>query len=190
MSAQAPHAAPGSAAIVVMGVSGAGKSTVGALLAQRFARAFLEGDSFHPPANVEKMRHGIALTDADRLPWLTALAAEIDRARIAAKPVVITCSALKRAYRKILAGGHTDVLFVYLKGGKELIARRLAARAGHFMPPLLLDSQFATLEEPDADELSYAVGIEGMPEDIVEAIVRVVAQADTGAPANEPRPKT
>ena len=187
MTAQASHAPPGGTAIVVMGVSGAGKSTIGALLAQRLARAFLEGDSFHPPANVEKMRRGIALTDADRLPWLRTLAAEIDKARMSGKRIVVTCSALKRAYREILAGGHTDVLFVYLKGAKEVIAQRLAVRAGHFMPPLLLDSQFATLEEPDADELSYAVGIEGMPEDIVEAIVRVVAQADTGAAANEPR---
>jgi gluconokinase len=170
-----------------MGVSGAGKSTIGALLAQRLARAFLEGDTFHPPANVEKMRHGIALTDADRLPWLRALAAEIDKARMAGKRIVVTCSALKQTYREILAGGHTDVLFVYLKGDKELIAQRLVARAGHFMPPLLLDSQFAALEEPDAGEPTCTVDIDGTPEGIVETIVRIVAEADKAAPANDPR---
>jgi gluconokinase len=181
VSAQAPQAALGGTAIVLMGVSGAGKSTIGALLAQKLARAFLEGDSFHPPENVEKMRRGIALTDADRLPWLRALAAEIDKARGAGKPVVLTCSALKRAYRDILAGGQGDVLFVYLKGGKELIARRLAARAGHFMPPLLLDSQFAALEEPQVDEPCRAVAIDGTPQSIVAAIMRLV---DQGAPVS------
>jgi carbohydrate kinase (thermoresistant glucokinase family) len=170
-----------------MGVSGAGKSTIGALLAQRLARAFLEGDSFHPPANVEKMRRGIALTDADRLPWLRALAAEIDKARMSGKRIVVTCSALKRAYRENLAGGHTDVLFVYLKGAKEVIAQRLAVRAGHFMPPLLLDSQFAALEEPAMGEPSCAVDIDGTPAGIVAAIMRSLGEADKGKPVTGPR---
>lgn len=158
-------------AIVLMGVSGAGKSTIGARLAKRLRREFLEGDRFHPPANVEKMRRGTPLDDADRLPWLKAIAAAIDTAREARKPVVLTCSALKRSYRAVLAANSRDVVFVFLKGGKALIAGRLAARVGHFMPPLLLDSQFAALEEPDADEPCCAVAVNATPDEIVEAII-------------------
>jgi gluconokinase len=167
-------------AIVVMGVSGCGKSTVGLRLARKLGRDFLEGDTFHPPANVEKMSRGMPLDDADRLPWLEAIAAAIDEARRAGRQVVVTCSALKRAYRTILADGHDDVAFVYLKGGKDLIAQRLAARAGHFMPPKLLDSQFATLEEPTADEMSVMMAIEDTPDRIADAIA---AMATAGARA-------
>jgi gluconokinase len=160
-----------STAIVVMGVTGAGKSTVGSLLAEKLNRLLIEGDSLHPPANIEKMSHGTPLSDADRLPWLKAIAARIDFARKQRQPIVVTCSALKRSYRDILTDGHDDVGFVYLKGSKDLIAGRLAARKGHFMPPQLLDSQMAALQEPAADEPSIDVAIDGSPDDIVRTIV-------------------
>lgn len=158
------------AAIIVMGVSGAGKSTIARRLAARLDCDLLEGDSLHPPANVEKMSRGIPLGDDDRLPWLKAIAARIDAARQARRSIVVTCSALKRAYRATLAGANCDVSFVYLKGGKELIAARLAARKNHFMPAQLLDSQFAALQEPGADEAAITVAIEPTPEEIVESI--------------------
>jgi gluconokinase len=160
-----------STAIVIMGVTGAGKSTVGSLLAEKLNRLLIEGDSLHPPANIEKMSHGTPLSDADRLPWLKAIASRIDVARKQRRPIVVTCSALKRSYRDILTDGHDDVGFVYLKGSKDLIAGRLAARKGHFMPPQLLDSQMAALQEPAADEPSIDVAIDGSPDDIVRTIV-------------------
>jgi len=161
-------------AIVVMGVSGAGKSTIAALLAQRLGRIFLEGDSFHPPQNVEKMKHGVPLADEDREPWLAAIAARIAAARAAREPLVVTCSALKRAYRAVLAGGHGDVGFVYLKGAQDLIAWRLAGRVGHFMPPQLLESQFAALQEPAGDEPAITVPVDRPPGEIVETILAMV----------------
>ena len=164
-------ALPWRTAIIVMGVSGAGKSTIASRLAQRLNRTLLEGDTLHPPQNVEKMKRGIPLADEDRLPWLLAIAAKIDAARKAREPIVVTCSALKRAYRATLAAGDGDVGFVYLKGAKDLIARRLASRVGHFMPPQLLDSQFAALQEPEADEPSIIVAIDPAPDAIVESIV-------------------
>jgi carbohydrate kinase (thermoresistant glucokinase family) len=162
-------------AIVVMGVSGAGKTTIGTLLAARLGRAFLEGDSFHPQGNIVKMRSAVPLDDADRRPWLEAIAAAIDSARREGRQVVVTCSALKRTYRALLSDGHDDVLFVYLRGGKPLIAERLATRAGHFMPPQLLDSQFATLEEPVVGEPSIVVDIEDTPERIVQQVAERLA---------------
>lgn len=162
-------------AIVVMGVSGAGKTTVGTLLAARLGRALLEGDGFHPAANVAKMRSGVPLDDADRLPWLQAIAAAIAGARREGRRVVVTCSALKRAYRVVLAGGHDDVLFVYLRGDRALIAERLAGRAGHFMPSRLLDSQFAALQEPDAAEGGLTVDIADPPEELVRRIAALLA---------------
>lgn len=159
------------AAIVVMGVSGAGKSTIAQLLSERMDRPLIEGDSLHPQSNVAKMASGTPLTDDDRLPWLKAIAARIDEARRARKPVIVTCSALKRTYRDILTGGHDDVGFVYLQGTKDLIAGRLKARTNHFMPPGLLDSQFATLQEPGADEPTLAIAIDATPGEIVDRIV-------------------
>jgi gluconokinase len=157
--------------IVVMGVTGAGKSTVGSLLSEKLSRPLIEGDSLHPPANIEKMSRGTPLNDDDRLPWLKAIAARIDAARNAGLPIIVTCSALKRSYREILTDGHDDVGFVYLKGAKDLIAGRLAARKGHFMPPQLLDSQMAALQEPSADEPSMVIAIDAPPDDIVRTIV-------------------
>ena len=138
--------------IVVMGVSGSGKTTVAAMLAGALGAKFLEGDDLHPRSNVEKMRSGTPLTDADRLPWLQRIAQEIDGWRANGDKGVVTCSALKRAYRDIIVGDRPEVALVYLRGSRELIQHRMAARHEHFMPVGLLDSQFATLQEPEAGE--------------------------------------
>lgn len=162
-------------AIVIMGVSGAGKSTIAGKLAARLKRPLVEGDSLHPPNNIAKMSQGIPLDDDDRLPWLQAIAARIGQTRQTGQPIIVTCSALKRRYRDTLADGHDDVGFVYLKGGKELIAQRLAARTNHFMPPGLLDSQFAALQEPAEDEPTIVIAIDAAPDDIVSSIVEKFA---------------
>jgi gluconokinase len=158
--------------VVVMGVSGSGKTTVAKLLAGALGCRFLEGDDLHPPANVEKMRSGTPLTDADRLPWLSRIAQEIDAWRRRGESGVVTCSALKRTYRDILIGARSDVALVYLQGSRDLIQQRMAARHEHFMPVALLDSQFATLEEPAPDERAIVVDIGGPPPEIVAEIVR------------------
>ena len=157
--------------LVLMGVSGSGKTTVGAMLAGRLRWRFAEADEFHSPANVAKMRAGTPLTDADRLPWLRAIAAQIDQWRSAGVHGVVTCSALKRAYRDILIGDRPDVRLVHLKGEHTLIADRMAARQGHFMPASLLDSQFATLEDPAPEENAISIWIGKPPELLVEDIV-------------------
>ncbi|TNC16013.1 gluconokinase [Methylobacterium terricola] len=162
------------AVIVVMGVSGSGKSTVASLLAGRLGWEFEDGDDFHPAANVEKMQAGTPLTDEDRWPWLAAIAAWIDRVRAEGRHGVVTCSGLKRAYREILVGDRPDVRLVYLKGDRALIGRRMAARHGHFMPTSLLDSQFRTLQEPAPDEAPLVVSIGGTPQAIVAEIVAAV----------------
>ncbi|HZC58117.1 MAG TPA: gluconokinase [Xanthobacteraceae bacterium] len=159
------------AVLVVMGVSGSGKSTIAAMLAHRLHWLYEDGDWFHPKKNVEKMHHGEPLTDADRWPWLYAIADWIDATRKSGNRGIIACSALKRAYRDILIGQRTDVRLVYLKGDQDLIAQRIAARADHFMPPKLLDSQFAALEEPKADERPLTVSVVPHPREIVETIV-------------------
>ena len=158
--------------VVVMGVSGCGKSTIASMLAHRLNWIFEEGDWFHPPSNVEKMHAGVPLTDEDRWPWLHGIAAWIDATRRVGNHGTVACSALKRAYRDILVGERPDVRIVYLKGERDLIARRMAARDGHFMPPALLDSQFATLEEPRPDEHPIVVSIAPHPREIVEEIVK------------------
>jgi carbohydrate kinase (thermoresistant glucokinase family) len=160
--------------IVVMGVSGSGKSTVGEDLAKRLHAAYQEGDSLHPEANVDKMSHGIPLTDADRRPWLHAIAAVIDGWLARGEAGVVTCSALKRAYRDILIGPRQGVVLVYLQGSHTLIGQRMAARHGHFMPTALLDSQFATLEPPGRDESPIVVPVDATPDDIVDAILQQV----------------
>src|ERR1700688_2116671 len=147
-------------ALVVMGVSGSGKSTIGEQLAQRLGWSYEDGDKFHPSSNVAKMSAGQPLTDEDRWPWLQAIANEIDRVCEAGEHAVIACSALKRVYRDILVHGRKDVRIIYLKGTQDLIAGRLALRKGHFMPPGLLASQFKALEPPDASENSVTVSID------------------------------
>jgi carbohydrate kinase (thermoresistant glucokinase family) len=165
-----------SGVLIVMGVSGCGKSTVGPILARHLAWEFRDGDAFHPPSNVEKMRQGTALTDADRLPWLNAIAGWIDEKSHARTRGIVTCSALKRRYRDILVGARAGVRLVYLKGEEPLIAKRLAARNGHFMPPTLLRSQFDALEEPGADENPIVVSIEPSPDDIAAKILSALAR--------------
>lgn len=167
--------------LVVMGVSGSGKTTVSAMLAGALGVAFLEGDELHPRANVEKMKSGTPLTDADRLPWLQAIARRIDDWRARGEAGVVTCSALKRAYRDILIGDRPEVRLVYLKGSHQLIHERMAARHEHFMPVGLLDSQFATLEEPGPDERPIVVDVGGTPEKIVAEILRQLRESEVRA---------
>jgi gluconokinase len=154
-------------ALIVMGVSGCGKSTVAEKLGRHLGWPFRDGDSFHSPANVAKMHRGIPLTDEDRWPWLSAIAAWIAELRAQGAHGIVACSALKRVYRDALRDGHGDVRFVYLNGTKALIAARLAARKDHFMPPSLLDSQFAALEPPGPDEKPITVSIDQEPGGIV-----------------------
>jgi gluconokinase len=158
-------------ALIVMGVSGSGKSTIADKLAERLGWKCEDGDKYHPKSNVEKMSAGHPLTDEDRWPWLQAIADEIDRVCAAGEHAVVACSALKRAYREILVHGRNDVRIVYLDGAQELIAGRLAARKGHFMPPGLLESQFKTLEPPGGDENPVVVSIDATADAIVDAIV-------------------
>jgi len=158
--------------VVLMGVSGSGKTTVAALLAAALGCRFQEGDDLHPRENVEKMRNGTPLTDADRLPWLRKIAEEIDGWRARGECGVLTCSALKRSYRDIIIGDRHDVVLVYLKGSHDLLHQRMAARHEHFMPIALLDSQFATLEEPTPDEHPIVVDVGGRPAGIAHEIVR------------------
>ena len=156
---------------VVMGVSGSGKTTIAALVAHAFGCQFQEGDDLHPRANIEKMRRGVPLTDTDRRPWLQRIAQEIGGWRVRGESGVLTCSALKRAYRELIIGDRTDVSLVYLRGSYDLIHDRMAARHEHFMPVALLDSQFKTLEEPTADEHPIIVDIGGRPADIAADVV-------------------
>lgn len=165
--------------IIVMGVSGSGKTTVASLLAQVLHWRFVEGDSFHPAANVARMREGMPLADEDRWPWLDGIAAWIDSARASGERCVVTCSALKRAYRERLVSGHDDARIVYLKGARRLVTQRMAARTGHYMPLSLLQSQFDTLEEPGSEENPLVVPIEASPEAIVDSIVANL-RLDTG----------
>jgi gluconokinase len=171
-------------ALVVMGVSGSGKSTIADRLAERLGWIYEDGDRFHPASNVAKMSAGQPLTDEDRWPWLRAIADEIDRVCDAGEHAVIACSALKRAYREILVHGRNDVRIIYLRGTQELIASRLALRKGHFMPPGMLVSQFKTLEPPGADESPATVSIDASVETIVDDIISQLrlSPAQSGAP--------
>src|SRR5882757_4016168 len=171
-------------ALIVMGVSGSGKSTIADNLAERLDWRYEDGDKFHPPSNVAKMSAGHPLTDEDRWPWLQAIADEIDRVCGAGEHAVIACSALKRVYRDILVHGRNDVRIVYLKGTQDLIASRLALRKDHFMPPGLLASQFGTLEPPDASENPVTVSIDAPIETIVDDIVRQLGLTPADSDAN------
>jgi gluconokinase len=156
--------------VVLMGVSGSGKTTVGKVLAGQLGWTFIDGDDFHPAANVEKMRRGVPLNDDDRRPWLNALRLRIDAACASDENVVLACSALKHAYQEYLERGEPAcVHYVHLRGSEELIRQRLAARKGHFMNPNLLHSQFETLEPP-GDALQ--IDITPPPNDIAAEIQR------------------
>jgi gluconokinase len=154
--------------VVLMGVSGSGKTTIGLRLADTLAAEFAEGDDFHPPANVEKMRAGTPLTDEDRNPWLETLSRKIGDWLDADTNGVLACSALKASYRDVLRGERTGVYFVHLKGSEPLLRARLELRRGHYMPPSLLASQLASLEEP-ADAI--VADISGTPDAIAANII-------------------
>lgn len=162
---------PDPAVLVVMGVSGSGKTTIAVLLARRLHWELADADSFHSPANVRKMRDGIPLTDEDRWPWLHAIAAWIDETRGAGRRGIVACSALKRSYRDILVGARQDVRLVYLRGDRELIGERLATRRGHFMPAALLQSQFDELQEPGPDENPITVSVAAEPEAVAARVL-------------------
>ena len=156
--------------LVVMGVSGSGKTTIAALLAGRLHWQFEEGDTLHPPGNIEQMRRGVPLDDADRRPWLQAIARVIDAWLESGESGIVACSALKYAYRQKIVGRRGEVRLVYLKGSREVILQRMATRHGHFMPLKLLDSQLETLEEPLPEEHALVVSIEQQPRQIVREI--------------------
>ncbi|WP_282701588.1 gluconokinase [Streptomyces sp. CC219B] len=160
---------PQNPVVVVMGVSGTGKTTIGSLLAARLGVPYAEGDDFHPPANIAKMSAGTPLTDADRWPWLDAIGTWAHgRAGLGG---VVSCSALKRAYRDRLRAAAPDVVFVHLAGDRALVEDRMSHRQGHFMPAALLDSQFATLQPLQPDEAGVTVDVAGSPEEITERSV-------------------
>jgi carbohydrate kinase (thermoresistant glucokinase family) len=161
--------------LVIMGVSGAGKTTVAQELAARLGWPFEEGDLLHPEANVAKMHAGIPLNDADRLPWLEQVAAWIDNQRGRKQPGIITCSALKRAYRQIIIGSRPEVRLVYLRGGRDTMAEHLAGRSGHFMPVSLLQSQIDTLEEPQPDEEPLTVDAGPPAGEVAGEIIRLLS---------------
>ena len=154
-----------------MGVAGSGKSTIGAAFAHALDVPFVEGDVYHPAANVQRMSLGIPLTDEDRTPWLRALGLRLREAHDAGSGLVMSCSALKRAYRDLLRAEARPLQFIYLKGEPALIAQRLAGRSGHFMPASLLESQFATLEEPAPNEHAWICDIRRTPEELIAELV-------------------
>ena len=161
-------------ALIVMGVSGSGKSTIGEALAARLGWRYEDGDAFHPQSNVAKMRAGQPLTDEDRWPWLRAIAAEIDRVCDGGGRIVIGCSALKRAYRDELLGGRPEARMVFLATDRDVLTRRLAARVGHFFPEQLLASQLAVLEPPGPDEHVIRVVPSDRPAGTVDAIIALL----------------
>lgn len=160
--------------LVVMGVSGCGKTTVAAILAGRLNWPFEEGDALHPQSNIDKMHAGHPLNDEDRGPWLESVAEWVEECLDAGESGLITCSALKRSYRDIINRRGAGVKFVYLAGSKEVIASRLTARHGHFMPPSLLESQFADLQEPTADEPAIRVDVGPSPSTIAQTIIQTL----------------
>jgi gluconokinase len=161
--------------IVVMGVSGSGKSTVAEGLVDRLGWEFAEGDDFHPPANVAKMRAGTPLDDDDRWPWLRTLAAWIGEREQAGRSVVVTCSALRRSYRDVLRDGHPSVWFAHVTADADLLRERVERRTGHYMPSSLLDSQLATLQPLQEDEPGASISGTGSPDAVVGELLAVLA---------------
>ena len=174
----APSAGKRKTAVVVMGVAGCGKSTVGQMLAGRLGWAFAEADDFHSAANVAKMASGTPLRDEDRRPWLESIRTWIDDT---AGDSVVTCSALRRSYRDILRGAQANVRFLHLNGTQEALAARMAARADHFMPTSLLASQLATLEPLESDENGVVIEIGSTPEEIVTSAIKVLGLREVEA---------
>ncbi|WP_337060443.1 gluconokinase [Kineococcus sp. G2] len=162
---------PAPVALVVMGVSGSGKTTVARGVADERGWEFAEGDDFHPRANVDKMRDGTPLDDEDRWPWLRGIAAWIGEREAAGRSVVVTCSALKRSYRELLADGHPSVRFCQLVVPEEVLAERLAHRQGHYMPASLLRSQLDTLQDLQPDEPGFQVCVEGGPAAVLAEVL-------------------
>jgi gluconokinase len=166
---------PGRPIVVVTGVAGSGKTTVGSMLARRLGWRYAEADDFHPKANLDKMAAGQPLTDDDRWPWLRALAAWIDERRSAHEPAVVSCSALKRRYRDVLRDARPEVRLVFLTASRELIGSRLRARHGHFMKEAMLDSQLADLEVPTKNEGAVTIPVDAAPAEVVDHVVRALA---------------
>lgn len=162
--------------LLVCGVSGSGKTTIGTLLAKQLGWVYAEADAFHPAANVAKMASGQPLTDADRQPWLAAIGVFIDETTVVGRPAVVTCSALKRAYRDELRSGRPNVRFVFLDVPYDVVSKRLAAREGHFFPPELLASQYRDLEAPGPDEhvLDVPISAESTPDEVVARILALL----------------
>jgi gluconokinase len=174
MDADHPHP---TVTVVVMGVSGSGKTTVAKEIARRLGREYAEGDDFHPAHNVEKMRAGIPLTDDDRAPWLRELADWIGEHERMGRSVVVTCSALKRSYRDLLRAGHPSVWFAHVSADAELLRERVEQRKNHYMPASLLDSQLATLEPLQPDEPGVTVSAAGAPDDVVDEVLADIPSA-------------
>ncbi|MBY3202257.1 MULTISPECIES: gluconokinase [Rhizobium] len=163
-------------AIIVMGVSGCGKSSVGEKLAEALHLAFIEGDALHPAANVEKMSKGIPLTDEDRMPWLDRIGEDIKASLEKREGIIVSCSALKRLYRdRLRAAAGGNLFFVYLEGSRALLMKRMAERKGHFMPASLLDSQLATLEVPTGEQGVVTVDIDDTVEGIAATALKGLA---------------
>lgn len=173
-------AAQPSTTIVVMGVSGSGKTTVAVALAERLGWEFAEGDDFHPRANVEKMAAGHPLDDDDRWPWLRTIGRWVDQREATGRSVVVTCSALKRSYRDLLREGRPSVWFAHVTADPDVIRERIERRSGHYMPASLLDSQLATLEPLDPDEPGAAIPGDGEPAAVVEELLAALARAGHG----------
>ena len=168
--------------VLLMGVSGSGKSTVGAGLAKRLGWAYAEADDFHPRANIDKMSAGLSLNDEDRAPWLAGIGAWIDTRASSGRSAVVTCSGLKRRYRDFLAGGRPQVLLALLDCDRDVLERRMAARSEHFFPVTLLDSQLRDLELPHPDERVLTVRADQPPDAIVDAIVSGLRLAKAADP--------
>jgi gluconokinase len=174
--------------LIIAGPSGSGKTTVGAMLAARLHWPFADADSFHPAANIEKMRQGHPLTDEDRWPWLEAICAWMDERIAAGESAVVTCSALRRAYREKLLAGRPEARMVFLLADRETLAGHLTGRPGHFFPQDLLDSQLADLEVPHGEKNVIVVTPESRPEDTVAKILAVLARGgDPPEPPATPR---
>lgn len=178
MSMAASPPASEAMAVVVMGVSGCGKSSIGEMLADKLGGAFIEGDALHPAENIAKMSAGTPLTDADRFPWLDCIAAEMSARLEGGQPVVASCSALKKIYRdRLRAAAPGRVRFVFLKGDQALLHARMSTRPGHFMPASLLTSQLATLEDPSGEEGVVTIDIALAPEEIVARALDEIRQS-------------